>query len=109
MSPRQLLAIVMTASAVLGVIGGLVALPLGVRTYCELMTQLARQVGNRAPPFAFDVLHPTTLYPLGVMALPSPRRRRVPCPSSRPQPGRRDPAIGVRQRAFCSIGPRWPQ
>jgi putative ABC transport system permease protein len=69
MSPRQLLAMVMTASAVLGVIGGLVALPLGVRTYHGLMTQLARQVGNRAPPFAFEVLHPTTLYPLGVMGL----------------------------------------
>jgi ABC-type antimicrobial peptide transport system permease subunit len=33
MSPRQFLAMVLTASAVLGVvIGGLVALPLGVRT-----------------------------------------------------------------------------
>jgi hypothetical protein len=69
MSPRQLLAMVMTASAVLGVIGGLVALPLGVRTYHELMTQLAQQVRNRPPPFAFDVLHPTTLYPLGAMDL----------------------------------------
>ena len=70
MSPRQLLAIwVSTASAVLGVIGGLFALPLGVRTYHGLMTQLARQVGNRAPPSAFEVLHPTTLYPLGVMGL----------------------------------------
>jgi hypothetical protein len=59
----------MTASAVLGVIGGLVPLPLGVRTYHELMTQLARQVDNRPPPFAFDVLHPTTLYPLGAMGL----------------------------------------
>ena len=110
MSPRQLLAMVMTASAVLGVIGGLFALPLGVRTYQGLMTQLVRQVGNRPPPFAFDVLHPTTRYPLGVMglAVASPARP-VSCPSSRPQPGRRDPAIGVRQRAFCSIGPRWPQ
>jgi putative ABC transport system permease protein len=69
MSPRQLLTMVMTASAVLGVIGGLVAMPLGVRTYHELMTQLAQQIGNRPPPFAFDVLHPTTLYPLGVMGL----------------------------------------
>jgi putative ABC transport system permease protein len=69
MSPRQFLAMVMTASAVLGVvIGGLVALPLGVRTYHGLMTQLAQQVGNRPPPFAFDVLHPT-LYPLGAMGL----------------------------------------
>jgi putative ABC transport system permease protein len=69
MSPRQLLAMVMTGSAVLGVIGGLVALSLGVRTYHGLMTQLAQQVGNRPPPFAFDVLHPTTLYPLGAMGL----------------------------------------
>ena len=68
MSPRQFLAMVMTASAVLGVIGGLVALSLGVRTYHGLMTQLAHQVGNRPPPFAFDVLHPT-LYPLGAMGL----------------------------------------
>ena len=69
MSPRQLLAMVMTSSAVLGVIGGLVAMPLGVRTYHGLMTQLAAQIGNHPPPFAFDVLHPTTLYPLGVMGL----------------------------------------
>ena len=69
MSPRQLLAMVMASSAVLGVIGELVALPLGVRAYHELMTQLAQQVGNRPPPFAFSVLHPATLYPLGVMGL----------------------------------------
>jgi putative ABC transport system permease protein len=69
MSPRQLLTMVMTSSAVLGVIGGLVAMPLGVRTYRGLMTQLAQQIGNHPPPFAFDVLHPTTLYPLGVMGL----------------------------------------
>jgi putative ABC transport system permease protein len=69
MSPRQLLAMVMTSSAVLGVIGGLLAMPLGVRTYHGLMTQLAQTIGNRPPPFAFDVLHPTTLYPLGAMGL----------------------------------------
>ena len=69
MTPRQLLAMVMTSSAVLGLIGGLVAMPLGVRTYHWLMIQLAQQIGNRPPPFAFDVLHPTTLYPLGVMGL----------------------------------------
>jgi putative ABC transport system permease protein len=69
MTPRQLLTMVLTASAVLGVIGGLVAMPLGVRTFHGLMTSLAEQIGNRPPPFAFDVLHPTTLYPLGVMGL----------------------------------------
>jgi putative ABC transport system permease protein len=69
MTPRQLLTMVMTSSAVLGIIGGLAALPLGVRTYHELMTQLAAQIGNHPPPFAFDVLHPATLYPLGVMGL----------------------------------------
>ncbi|HJR50649.1 MAG TPA: hypothetical protein VJ794_06050 [Gemmatimonadales bacterium] len=60
---------VSTASAVLGVVGGLVAMSLGVRTYHGLRTQLAQQVGNRPPPFAFEVLHSTTLYPLGVMGL----------------------------------------
>jgi putative ABC transport system permease protein len=69
MTPRQLLTMVMTSSAVLGVIGGLVAMPLGVRAYHGLMTALARQIGNRPPPFAFDVLPPATLYPLGVMGL----------------------------------------
>jgi putative ABC transport system permease protein len=69
MSPRQLLAMVLTSSAVLGMVGGLLAMPLGVRAYRGLMTQLAHQIGNRPPPFAFDVLHPTTLYPLGVMGL----------------------------------------
>jgi putative ABC transport system permease protein len=69
MTPRQLLAMVLTSSAVLGMVGGLLAMPLGVRAYRGLMTQLAQQIGNRPPPFAFDVLHPTTLYPLGVMGL----------------------------------------
>jgi putative ABC transport system permease protein len=69
MSPRQLLAMVLTSSAVLGMIGGLAALPLGVRAYRGLMTQLAQQIGNRPPPFAFDVLPPATLYPLGVLGL----------------------------------------
>jgi putative ABC transport system permease protein len=69
MSPGQLLTMVMTSAAVLGVIGGLAALPLGVRTYHGLMTQLAQQIGNRPPPFAFDVLPPATLYPLGAMGL----------------------------------------
>ena len=69
MSPRQLLTMVMASAAVLGVIGGLVALPSGVRTHHGLMTGLARQIGNSLPPFAFDVLHPMTLYPLGVMGL----------------------------------------
>ena len=49
--------------------GGLVAMPLGVRAYHGLVAQLARQVGNRPRPCAFDVLHPTALYPLGVMGL----------------------------------------
>jgi putative ABC transport system permease protein len=82
MSPRPLLAMVSTASAVLGVIGGLVALPLGVRSYHGLMTQLARQVANRPPPFAFEVLHPTTLYSLGVMG-PCPRPRGAMFPARR--------------------------
>jgi putative ABC transport system permease protein len=69
MSPRQLLTMVMASAAVLGVIGGLVALPSGVRTHHGLMTGLARQIGNSLPPFAFDVLRPMTLYPLGVMGL----------------------------------------
>jgi putative ABC transport system permease protein len=69
MSPRQLLTMVMTSSAVLGVIGGLVGMPLGVRTYHGLMTKLAQQIGNHPPPFAFDVLHPMTLYPLGAVGL----------------------------------------
>lgn len=69
MSPRQLLTLVMTSSAVLVVIGGLVAMPLGVRTYHGLMTQRTQQIGNRPPPFAFDVLHPMTIYQLGAMGL----------------------------------------
>jgi putative ABC transport system permease protein len=69
MGPRHLLAMVMSSAAILGVVGGLVALPLGVRTHHGLMTTFAAQLGNSLPPFAFDVLHPTTLYPLGAMGL----------------------------------------
>ena len=101
MSPRQLLAMVMTASAVLGVIGGLVALSLGVRTYHGLMTQLAQQVGNRPPPFAFDVLHPTTLYPLGGWALPSPSP--APCSPPVEPPAARPPRSCDRSEAACVL------
>jgi putative ABC transport system permease protein len=67
MTPRQLLVMVMTSSAVLGVIGGLVGMPAGVRTYHWMVTQLAdRVIGISPPPFAWDVLHPGTLYPLGL-------------------------------------------
>jgi putative ABC transport system permease protein len=69
MTPRQLLTMVLTSSAVLGLIGGLLAMPLGVRVYRGMMNQLAGQIGNRPPPFAFDVLHPATLYPLGAIGL----------------------------------------
>jgi putative ABC transport system permease protein len=69
MGPRQLLAMVMSSAAILGLIGGVIALPLGVSTHHALMTQFARGLGNSLPPFAFDVLHPTTLYPLGAMGL----------------------------------------
>jgi hypothetical protein len=78
------------------VIGGPVALPLGVRACHGLMAQLAPQVGNRPPPCAFDVLHPRTMYPLGVMGVAIALAGAVSCPSSRPQPGRRDPATGGR-------------
>jgi putative ABC transport system permease protein len=69
MGPRQLLIMVLTSAAVLGLIGGVVAMPLGVRTYHGLMTTLGQQIGTTPPPFAFDVLHPMTLYPLGAMGL----------------------------------------
>ena len=69
MSPGQLLIMVMTSSAVLGVIGGLVGMPAGVRAYHGLVTQLARGIGISPPPFAFDVLHPMTLYPLALTGL----------------------------------------
>jgi hypothetical protein len=67
----------------------------------RLMTQLARQVGNRPPPFAFDVLHPTTLYPLGVMALPSPS----PAPWSLPvePPAAGPPRSCDRSEAACVL------
>jgi putative ABC transport system permease protein len=69
MAPRQLLTMVMTTSGVLGVIGGLIGIPAGVLTYRWLLTGLARGIGNDLPPAAFDVLHPATLYPLGLTGL----------------------------------------
>jgi putative ABC transport system permease protein len=33
------------------------------------VTQVGTAIGNTPPPLAFDVLHPMTLYPLGVMGL----------------------------------------
>jgi len=40
-----------------------------VRAYRTLMTDLAQQIGNHPPPFAFDVLHPSLLYPLGAVGV----------------------------------------
>jgi ABC-type antimicrobial peptide transport system permease subunit len=101
MSPRQFLAMVMTASAVLGVIGGLVALPLGVRTYHGLMTQLAQQVGNRPPPFAFDVLSRRRSTRWARWALPSPS----PAPCSQPvePPAAGPPRSCDRSEAACVL------
>ena len=65
----QALVLVVTTSAVLGVLGGLVGMPAGVATYHQVMNALAHQVGNSAPPVVFDVLHPGTLYPLGLTGL----------------------------------------
>jgi putative ABC transport system permease protein len=69
MSPRQLLAMVLTSSAVLGLIGGLAGIPAGVFTYRGLMGQLAHQSGNDLPPIALDVPHPGTLYALSLTGL----------------------------------------
>ena len=69
MTPGQLLVTVVTASAVLGLIGGFAGMPAGVLTYHGLVSELALQVGNDLPPHAFDVLHPATLYPLGLTGL----------------------------------------
>jgi putative ABC transport system permease protein len=69
MSPGQLLAMVMTSAAVLGVIGGLAGLPAGVLTYRGLTTELAHQIGDDLPPHLLDVLGPTVLYPLALTGL----------------------------------------
>jgi len=69
MTPRQLLIMVMTSSAVLGVIGGLVGMPAGVRTFHGLVNQLARGIGISPPPLLSEVLRPVTLYPLGLTGL----------------------------------------
>jgi len=69
MTPRQLLAMVMTCGAVLGVVGGLAGMLAGTHIYRGLVTQLAHGIGVSPPPFAFDVLHPSTLYPLGLTGL----------------------------------------
>ncbi len=69
MTPRQILTMVMTSSAALGVIGGLVGMPAGASTFHTLVTQLAKGIGVSPPPFASDIPHATTLYPLGLTGL----------------------------------------
>jgi putative ABC transport system permease protein len=44
-------------------------MPAGVRIHHELVTQVGKAIGNTPPPLACDVLHPTTLYPLGLTGL----------------------------------------
>ena len=69
MSPGQLLAMVLTAAAILGLIGGLIGMPAGVSTHRTLIAALAGQAGDDVPAFVYDVLHPITLYPLGLSGL----------------------------------------
>jgi putative ABC transport system permease protein len=55
MSPRQMIAMVATSGGFLALVGGLLAVPVGVALYRVLFDQLSNLGGNTTPPVFYDV------------------------------------------------------
>jgi putative ABC transport system permease protein len=55
MSPRQVIAMVATSGGFLALLGGLIAVPVGVALYRVLFDQLSSLGGNITPPVFYDV------------------------------------------------------
>jgi putative ABC transport system permease protein len=55
MSPRQLIAMVATSGGFVALVGGLIAVPVGVAVYRVLFDQLSNLGGNTTPPVFYDV------------------------------------------------------
>jgi putative ABC transport system permease protein len=55
MSPRQMIAMVATSGGFLALVGGLIAVPVGVAVYRVLFDQLSNLGGNTTPPAFYDV------------------------------------------------------
>jgi putative ABC transport system permease protein len=61
MSPRQVIAMVATSGGFLALVGGVIAVPIGVALYRVLFDQLSTLGGNITPPSFYDVYAPWEL------------------------------------------------
>ena len=66
MSPRQVMAMVAASAGLLALVGGLLALPIGLILHHVLNDIISSAAGNDTPPRAYDVFNPIelTLIPL---------------------------------------------
>jgi putative ABC transport system permease protein len=61
MSPRQVIVMVGASAALLALVGGVVAMPLGLSLHHVLNDVISRSAGNDTPPTAYGVFNPFEL------------------------------------------------
>ncbi|MFE4923254.1 ABC transporter permease [Streptomyces sp. NPDC056661] len=66
MTPRQTVSLVLSSVAAIGVIGGLLGVPVGYMLHSLVMPVMARAVGTTMPSSVLDVYGPTRLLLLGL-------------------------------------------
>ncbi|GAA1964305.1 ABC transporter permease [Kitasatospora viridis] len=64
MSPRQLLALVLSSVTGIGLLAGLVGVPIGIALHDYVLPAMGRAAGTRLPAADIDVYHPLVLVPL---------------------------------------------
>jgi putative ABC transport system permease protein len=69
MSPRQVVLMVAASAGLLALIGGLLALPLGLELHRVLNDVISISAGNDTPPGAYDVFNPLELVLIPVLAV----------------------------------------
>lgn len=69
MEPAQILTMVLTSAAVLGLAGGLLGTPIGQLAHHNILAALINSGGEDLPARAYNVLPPTTLYLLGLTGI----------------------------------------
>ncbi|HEY7202586.1 MAG TPA: FtsX-like permease family protein [Candidatus Dormibacteraeota bacterium] len=67
MAPGRLIVMVLVSAGFIGLIAGLVGIPLGLRIHYQVLTRLGGALGTDLPGIAYDVFHPPAV--LAVLAL----------------------------------------
>jgi len=69
MSPRQTVAMVLTAVGAIGLVAGLVGVPAGILLHDWVLPSMGHAAGTRIPPVDIAVYHPSVLVPLALGGL----------------------------------------